>query len=154
MRHKATVKFAASGGRPQQQQLVKEEEEAEERGIPLHMAKCSQTGGGGGETTWPQRPSVRPTIQQVWQSLWLPANQPSNRASEWFGLVALVRLPPAWLLTRFARLNANGRNSVHSPIDFPPIHFTHRQKSRCDVPSSGSLIELGQIAATCSPSSR
>ena len=119
------------GRRPQQQQLVKEEEA--EGGIPLHIAKCSQTGGGGGETTWPQlRPSVRPlarplrpTIQQVWQSLWLPANQPSNRASEWFGLVALVRLPPAWLLTRFARLNANGRNSVHSPIDFPPIHFTH-----------------------------
>ena len=55
-----------------------------------------------------------------------PTEQPSERVV-WFGGAGP---PPAWLLTRFARLNANGRNSVHSPIDFPPIHFTHGQKSQ------------------------
>lgn len=78
------------GRRPQQQQLVKEEEEAEERGIPLHIAKCSQTGGGGGgETTWPQRPSVvrsldHPAGLAVALASCQPTEQPSERVV-WFG---------------------------------------------------------------------
>ena len=92
------------------------------------------------------------SIQQVWFGLAvaLASCQPTEQPSERFGGAGP---PPPGSLTRFARLNANGRNSVHSPIDFPPIHFTHGQKSLCDVPSY-EPHRMGLMGPTCSPSSR